>query len=84
MGVAGQLAAIREHLAKVREESQMFGRKQESETARIWFRRVQFQTPNLLSFFRPHRVPGGSSVSSSQPTTIGPKMITHTFLLFGN
>ena len=31
---------------------------QKSETGRIRFRRVRFQTPNSVSFFGPHRVPG--------------------------
>ena len=45
-----------------------------SETGRVRFRRARFRTPNSVSFFGPHQVPGGgNSVSSSQPSICVPK-----------
>ena len=50
-----------------------------SEMGRIRFRRARFQTPNLVSVFCPHRVPGREPLSSSQPTIFCAKVNSPSF-----
>ena len=50
-----------------------------SETGRIRFRRVRFQTPNSVSFSGLTEFRGASSVSSSQPTIYVPKRTHRVF-----
>ena len=51
-----------------------------SETGRIWFRRVRFQTPTSVSFFALTELWGENSVSSSQPIICLQKR-THRFFV---
>ena len=53
--------------------------RQYSETGRIWFRRVRFQTPSSLSFLAPTEFRGESSLSSSQPSICVPKRTHRVF-----
>ena len=51
----------------------------QSETGRIRFRRVRFQTPNSVSFFALTEFRGENSVSSSQPIICVPKRTHRVF-----
>ena len=53
--------------------------RQNSETGRIWFRRVRFQAPSSVSFFALSEFQGESSVSSPWPTTCAQKRTHRVF-----